>query len=406
MRSGSLLLSHGAWYLKLYVGAKSRKDKDGRLIRDPKTGLVKQFPLQRAYRLGPKRQFESKRQVREAADRKMLELRHVDAGSTGRITLEQFIRLWYLKLQRERLRPSTVDEYEGMFRRYIEGRSEAKRPLIEYRTHHVQELLGGIATDNDLSKETLKHVKALLSGVFRHAVAAGLREGNPVHETLLPKSTKPHRPTGANTLAEIDEMLGALSGPPKAAVAIAAYAGLRRSEIAGLHWADYDGESLNIERTRWRNLINEPKSDASHSWVPVISQLKAILAEYRSSGSREPDGCNGNRLPIRKPRGTYHDDAMFKVNLHDMGRATIKPLVKEWLGFHALRRGLASNLFELGADDLTVMRILRHASVTVTRRHYIKVRDPKVTAAMESLESAVTRSGQGAVGILRSEPTK
>src|SRR5271169_2973969 len=121
MRSGSLLLSHGAWYLKLYVGGK-----------------------QRAYRLGPKRQFELKSRVREAADRKMLELRLVDAGSAGRITLETFIKLWYLKLQRERLRPSTVDEYEGMFHRYVEGRNEANRPLIEYKTHHVQELLGGI----------------------------------------------------------------------------------------------------------------------------------------------------------------------------------------------------------------------------------------------------------------------
>jgi integrase len=371
MRSGSLLLSHGAWFLKLYVGGK-----------------------QRAYRLGPKRQFERKREVREAADRKMLELRLVDAGSAGRITLATFIRLWYLKLQRERLRPSTVDEYEGMFRRYIEGRNEAKRPLTEYRTHHVQELIGGIATDHELSKETLKHIKAFLSGVFRHAVAAGLREGNPVHETLLPKSNKPHRPTGANTLAEIDAMLQSLGGPPRAAVAIAAYAGLRRSEIAGLHWTDYDGESLNIERTRWRNQINEPKSDASHSWVPVIKQLKAILDAYRTE-------------PLeREPRGEYHEDAMFKVNLYDMGRATIKPLVASWKGWHALRRGLASNLFELGADDLTVMRILRHASVTVTRRHYIKVRDPKVTAAMASLESAVTRSGQGAPEIEPSVPAK
>src|ERR1700719_2421685 len=100
MRSGSLLLSHGSWFLKLYVGGK-----------------------QRAYRLGPQRQFERKREVGEAADRKMLELRLVDARSAGRITLEQFIRLWYLKLQREWVRPSTLHEYEGMFSRYVGGRA-------------------------------------------------------------------------------------------------------------------------------------------------------------------------------------------------------------------------------------------------------------------------------------------
>jgi len=67
---------------------------------------------------------------------------------------------------------------------YIKGRSEAKRPLWEYKTHHVQELLGGIATDNQLSRETIKHIKAFLSGVFRHAVAAGLREGAGQHERI------------------------------------------------------------------------------------------------------------------------------------------------------------------------------------------------------------------------------
>jgi len=69
-----------------------------------------------------------------------------------------------------------------------------------------------------------------------------------------------------------------------------------------------------------------------------------------------------------------------------MGRATIKPLVPSWKGWRALGRGLASNLFELGANDLTVMRVLRQASVTVTRQHYIKVRDPKMTAAMADKE--------------------
>jgi integrase len=61
----------------------------------------------------------------------------------------------------------------------------------------------------------------------------------------------------------------------------------------------------------------------------------------------------------------------------------------EWHGWHAFRRGLGSNLAELGVEDLTIQRILRHASVGVTRQHYIKVRDAKVNAAMELLEAAL-----------------
>lgn len=60
-----------------------------------------------------------------------------------------------------------------------------------------------------------------------------------------------------------------------------------------------------------------------------------------------------------------------------------------WRGWHSFRRGLASTLFELGCDDLTVQRILRHAKVTVTREHYIKLRDPKLEDAMSRLAVAV-----------------
>ncbi len=238
-----------------------------------------------------------------------------------------------------------------MFNRYIAGRNEAKRPLTEYKTHHVQALLGGIATDNNLSRETLKHIKAFLSGVFRHAVAAGLREGNPVRDTLLPKSTKPTVTPGVYTLEQIDTILTALADHPalQCAVAVAAYAGLRRSELQGLHWSDYDAKehTLTVSRTRWRNAINPPKSAASASWVPVIPKLAAILAEYQAK-----PGKRRYSVP-RSENAVYDADAMFKVGLYDIGRSTIKPLTTKhqvpwlglarapaWLGFQSVRAGM------------------------------------------------------------------
>jgi hypothetical protein len=46
------------------------------------------------------------------------------------------------------------------------------------------------------------------------------------------------------------------------------------------------------------------------------------------------------------------------------------------------RRGIASNLYELGADEKIVRRILRHAKSPVTKDRYIKAFDPAVVAAM------------------------
>jgi integrase len=60
-----------------------------------------------------------------------------------------------------------------------------------------------------------------------------------------------------------------------------------------------------------------------------------------------------------------------------------------WHGFHAFRRGLATNLHDLGVDDLTIQRILRHSDVSVTQRCYIKTLPEQSIAAMKKLETLV-----------------
>src|ERR1700747_2291291 len=61
----------------------------------------------------------------------------------------------------------------------------------------------------------------------------------------------------------------------------------------------------------------------------------------------------------------------------------------EWHGWHAFRRGLATNLHDLGVADKTIQAILRHANVAVTQNSYIKTLDAQSIAAMRQLESLV-----------------
>jgi integrase len=75
-------------------------------------------------------------------------------------------------------------------------------------------------------------------------------------------------------------------------------------------------------------------------------------------------------------------------------REAIRPALAEagipWYGLHAFRRGLATNLHELGIHDIVILAILRHSNVSVTRASHIKDDgvDPQSLAAMEVLESA------------------
>ena len=58
-----------------------------------------------------------------------------------------------------------------------------------------------------------------------------------------------------------------------------------------------------------------------------------------------------------------------------------------WRGWHAFRRGLATNLNRLGVDDSVIQRILRHSDVAVTQACYIKTASEDAQAAMQKLEN-------------------
>jgi integrase len=113
----------------------------------------------------------------------------------------------------------------------------------------------------------------------------------------------------------------------------------------------------------------------------VIEPLRVILDRYRAERER------GDQFGLMTL-----DSRMFRFTLQHIGRKKVGDAFSRaglsFAGFHAFRRGLAGNLFELGADDLTVQRILRHGSVQVTQEHYIKIRNPKVDKAMETLAKA------------------
>ena len=331
-------LDAGSYYLRLYEGSRRRKIK-----------------------LGREDEFESKDALEQAAQEIRLKHHKVKARN---VTFKQFCRWFYLPVARVHVRRITYSGYKTIYDVHIANRPEADHRLWEFSTVEVQALLHAVAAAKDLTGMTLKHIKAFLSGVFRQAIEMGYYRGaNPVHEARLPWKARPSADTYAYSLEEIRTILSRLPLPARAMFAVASFAGLRRSEIAGLEWTDIEGDRLWVRRSVVAGLENVPKSRASRSWVPIIPPLAAILNEY---------GAETERTGRIFPFGLGH---IVRTQLRKAGGQ----------GLHAARRGLASNLFELGVDDMTVSRILRHQGVQVTRQHYIQLRDARVDAALSKL---------------------
>ena len=130
----------------------------------------------------------------------------------------------------------------------------------------------------------------------------------------------------------------------------------------------------------WRKHVSETKTSASKGWVPLLPLVVDALAEQRKTSTSEYIFAGGTGKPLV---------------IANLTRRDIAPKLKEkgipWHGWHGFRRGLSTNLYDLGVKDMVIQAILRHANVSVTRQHYIKTSSAQTEAAMKELAKAWTR---------------
>jgi len=265
------------------------------------------------------------------------------------------------------LAPSTIFGYKHIFAKHLKERLANIR-LCDFRTATGQALLNSIAKDAGLSHTSLKHVKWFLVATLNYAkqVDALQSDGNPMEQTAVPKGAET-RETKAYTLEEIGTMINALADEPvaSAVIATAAFTGLRRSELRGLRWSDFRDGQLFITRTVWNTTERDKtKTVDARAPVPVLKFLAKLLEAHRN-------GFSADGYIFAGPKSGR------PLNLANLARRVIVPKLNEagvqcWSGWHGFRRGLATNLYELGEDETTIQAILRHADVKTTRRHYIK----------------------------------
>jgi len=365
-QDGCLYADHAAWYVKYRVQVrledgslkfKQRAKMLGRLERYPRESDIMPLKVEFMHRL--------------------------NAGKftpESSMNLKEFVEHIYLPYTDE-LRGSTKKGYREIWNNHISDRVGQIR-LREFRTVDASRMLKAIAEEHDLSKTTLQHIKSVLSAVFTHAKNEGAFDGvNPIQDARIPRNAREARETFAYNLTQIRSILSVLPLLPKAAIATASFAGLREGELRGLEWPDFAGDSLTVNRSIWKSVVNRPKTRASAQAVPVIRQLAEVLNAYRLSMGNPQSGV------------MFHSGAGQHMDFDKLGQNVIRPAVEalrlEWYGWHGFRRGIASNLYELGANDKVVQRILRHAKPHVTKERYIKAFDPAVLAAMKSLEASL-----------------
>ncbi len=185
---------------------------------------------------------------------------------------------------------STTDEYRGMWKRYYLKSRLKDETLGSIRPVMINALLETIVRDHDISRDSIQHVKAFLSGVYSWARNHGHFDGaNPVTGVRLPKA-RGRRETYAYGLLEELAIMSVLGLREKAAIATASFTGLSKAELQGLRWEDRIDGCLHIRRNVWEGIEKETKTESRAATVPIIPQLAMILDEYWTGSDRPAAG--------------------------------------------------------------------------------------------------------------------
>lgn len=329
----------------------------------------------------------------------------VNAGmlsAQSTMLISDFIERVYLKQHVEKqLRASTQKSYRDTYEDYLKARL-GKLTLRGFRTVHGETLLAQIAAARpDLGRYTLRHIKAFLSGAFKQAKRLGILDSiNPMQDVSTPRTKEPGE-TYAYNLTEVKSMLALLREPARSVVLCAALTGLRKGEIRGLRWSDFDGKELRVERSVWGNTINEPKTRRSKAPIPVVKQLADALESHklRAGILAQPDlpifqAGNGKPLHLDNLARRVVIPALLRCAVCRKQSSEHKPEghlfeqdrnLPQWHGWHAFRRGLATNLHALGVDDKAIQAILRHSNIGLTMNIYVKSVHESQVSAMDAL---------------------
>jgi len=192
--------------------------------------------------------------------------------------------------------------------------------------------------------------RASLRSYFRWAMESGRLQADPTVKTRPIKM--PPRAVKEAPKEALLEALERVHARDRLAIMLAAYAGLRRAEIANLH-ADQIGD---------RMLTVTGKGSKTRR-VPIHPMLEEPLREVRERGGFAFPNVDG---------GPITPDAM--------GRRIARALPGKWSA-HSLRHYFAGNVYRASHDIRAVQKLLGHASISTTEI-YTHVDDSELERAV------------------------
>jgi integrase len=298
---------------------------------------------------------------------------------------------WF-EAKKPRLRPRVAAGYRTSLDLYVLP-AVGDRKLGQVTVQAVAELACELEAKGLTRATVLNHLKPIRAS-FAYAIRRGMASYNPVDQ--LEPDELPAASTRKARIPTDEEIADLFSAAARFVsrrgydyhplLELAIYAGLRKGEVLGLEWQDFDPAARCLYvRRQWTKdgLVDEPKTKASTRRVPLpaatVKRLAELKLRSRFAGDEAPIFCTRN--------GTHlgHDNVHRAwVKLKDEAQI-------EGLRFHELRHAAASILIGQGLTPVEVAAVLGHANPNITLSTYAHLWRP------ESAEEKVRAALQGAM---------
>ena len=296
----------------------------------------------------------------------------------GPISLGEFLADTWLPIKRRHVRASTSYRYSWMVDHYVNP-SIGHVPLRCLRADHLDGLYDQLATTGGrkgtgLSPKTVHEVHVIVRSSLDLALRRQLVNAN-VAQATNARHKRPTRTIPRAWTAEELAMFLSAARPQRLypALQLAAYTGMRRSEVAGLKWSDVDraNQRLSVSRTL-QSLAGRPvefpvKTRTSRRCIDLDDQTMNVLSRWRRRLTRDGLPHGAEDWMFVNPAGRFVNPESISQLFHRVQRG-LPDLIR--IRFHDLRHTHASLLIMDGVPVKVVSERLGHANVAFTMHTY------------------------------------
>jgi integrase len=271
--------------------------------------------------------------------------------------------------------------------------------IRDVRTVAVENWLRQLRRKNGkpLANSTKAKIRNLMSVLFNHAIRyEWLAQGkNPI--THVRQSAARQKDPEILSPDEIRSLISQLEPPFHLMIWIAATTGLRRSELFGLQWRDFDFEKLTIEigRSIYEQTIGKCKTQNSQKPLPLAADVAKELIRWREKSKHNSPNDWVFASTTQKGRLPFSPNFVLAKIIRP---AAVRAGIEKRISWHTFRHTFSTLLIANHEDIKVVQELMRHGSARITVEIYSQAITNVKRRAQRRIVRMITRATNPSVG--------